>query len=96
MLDVYRGIKRVNNRDVEIELHDTSGDEYLGEYRKLWYREADCFMICVATDNWTSFNNIRKWKDEIQSVEPEVPIMIVLTKSDLKNDLDKPVKLENF
>ena len=41
-------------------------------------------MICVAVNNMVSYNNISKWKNEIFSTIPEVPIVLVLTKKDLE------------
>ena len=77
------GEKNVNGKTVHVEIHDTSGDEHLGVNRKVQYTSADCFMICVATNNRDSFDNIGKWVAEINEVEQEKPIMLVLTKKDL-------------
>ena len=33
VLDVYRGTKNVKRRQLDIEIHDTSGDEHLGVNR---------------------------------------------------------------
>ena len=33
VLDVYRGTKNVKGSQVEIEIHDTSGDDHLGVNR---------------------------------------------------------------
>ena len=57
MLDVYRGIKNVQKKQIEIEIHDTSGDEHLGVNRKVQYKDADVFMICVAANNQESLEN---------------------------------------
>ena len=51
VLDVYRGTKNVKGRQIDIEIHDTSGDEQLGVNRKSQYQDADVFMICVAVNN---------------------------------------------
>ena len=37
VLDVYRGKKSINKRDVELELHDTSGDNNMEAARKIQY-----------------------------------------------------------
>ena len=58
VLDVYRGTKNIKGKQVEIELHDTSGDEHLGVNRKVQYQDADCFMICVACNALSSFESI--------------------------------------
>ena len=65
MLDVYRGIKNVQKKQIEIEIHDTSGDEHLGVNRKVQYKDADVFMICVAANNRESLENAIRWKAEI-------------------------------
>ena len=83
VLDVYEGVKNIAKKQVYLEIHDTSGDEHLGTSRKVQYQNADCFMICVACNLRTSFENIEKWRVEIQAVEQNKPIILVLTKSDL-------------
>ena len=65
VLDVFRGTKNVGGNQVEVELHDTSGDEHLGVNRKVQYQDADCFLICVACNSNDSFESIPKWKAEI-------------------------------
>ena len=33
VLDIYRGTKNVKKKQIDVEIHDTSGDEYLGVNR---------------------------------------------------------------
>lgn len=89
VLDVYRGDKSLRiDKDREIsyklEMHDTAGDDVLGPKRAVVYKGADVFMICVAKDSRDSFDNIGKWYREITAVETEKPIMLVMTKNDIK------------
>ena len=91
VLDVYKGIKNVKKKQLEIEIHDTSGDEHLGVNRKVQYKDADCFMICVACNLPTSLESVARWKAEIQEIEPEKPITLILTKSDLAEFIDDAV-----
>ena len=35
VLDVYRGVKNILKKQVEVEIQDTSGDEHLGINRKI-------------------------------------------------------------
>ena len=79
VLDVFRVIKK----QIGIEFHDTSGDEHLGVNRKVQYKDADYFIICVCTNQPSSLYGVERWKAEIQEVEPDVPIALYLTKSDL-------------
>ena len=62
---------------MEVEIHDTSGDDHLGVNRKVQYNGADCFMICVACNIQESFDNIDKWKVEINEIESEKPILLI-------------------
>ena len=81
---------------VDLEIQDTSGDEHLGVNRMVQYQDADVFMVCIATNNRTSLENLDRWRNEIQSVEQSKPILLVLTKSDLMDDAEDPVELEEL
>ena len=48
-------------------------------------------MICVACNAQSSFESVERWKAEIQEVEPEKPIALLLTKSDLADIVDDAV-----
>ena len=93
VLDVFRGIKNVRDIQLEIEIHDTSGDEHLGINRKVQYQGADCFMICVGTNKPESLENVIRWKAEIAEIEPEKPVGLVQTKCDLDELLDDDEKV---
>ena len=96
VLDVYKGIKNVKKKQLEIEIHDTSGDEHLGVNRKVQYKDADCFMICVACNLPASLESVAKWKAEIQEIEPEKPIALILTKSDLADVIDDAIEFDTI
>ena len=50
VLDVYRGVKNVSKKQIDLEIHDTSGDDQLLANRTLTYKDSDVFVICVATN----------------------------------------------
>ena len=58
------------------------------------------FIICYSVVNPVSFDNVRaKWSPEIKHNNPDTPIILVGTKSDLLNDkytLNKLLVKENF
>ena len=83
VLDVYNGKKMIDNVQVDLELHDTSGERGLVGNRKVIYQGADVFMLCIAIDKKDSFDNIDFWVDEIRSEASQVPIYLILTKSDM-------------
>ena len=94
VLDVYKGTKAVRRRQIDIEIHDTSGDEHLGVNRQIQYKGADIFMVCVAANNADSLESVTKWANEIRQACPMAPIVLVITKIDLLDYCDEPVNLD--
>ena len=84
VLDIYRDTKNINKEMVELEIHDTSGDEHIASNRKVVYKEADLFLLCCNAVHRSSLDNIPKWKAEIREVELKVPIVLLATKKDLR------------
>jgi len=77
----------VDNTMVNLQLWDTAGQENLVFYRKLAYPQTDVFIICFSLVNRNSYDNvIHQWKAEIENNTTGVPIVLVGTKSDLRDD----------
>ena len=55
VLDVYKGRCNVESTKVDVEIHDTSGDENLSVNRHVQYNDTDMFVLCVAVDLRASF-----------------------------------------
>lgn len=61
-----------------VKLIDTAGQEEYERVRKLFYNEANCFILCYDVSNRDSFNNIlSKWLPELKGID-RWPIPIVL------------------
>lgn len=56
------------NTSYTLSIWDTAGAEEYNKLRSLSYPHTDVFMICFAVDNIRSFNNIKKWVEEIKNV----------------------------
>lgn len=70
-----------------IGLWDTSGQEGYDRLRPLAYPQTDIFLICFnVMDRDTLENVVTKWVPEATYQCPEVPIMIVGLKTDLRDD----------
>ena len=91
-MDIYNGRLSINEQQVDVEFHDTSGADNLAQNRKVIYESADVFMICIATHDENSLRNVDKWKSEIRSVNQKAPFYLILTKS----DTDGPVDLKKL
>jgi small GTP-binding protein len=68
-------------------LWDTAGQEDYDRLRPLSYPNTDIFLICFSVVSRTSFKNVKsKWFPEITHHAPDVPILLVGTKIDARND----------
>ena len=94
VLDVYKGTKNVNKKQMELEIHDTSGDEGLYRNREITYKGADVFLVCVACNERSSFEHVGKWVSEVRgTVGNEIPLWLIITKSDLEDYEDADADL---
>lgn len=77
----------VEGRPVNLGLWDTAGQEDYDRLRPLSYPQTDVFLICFSIISPASFENVKsKWWPEIQHHAPGVPLVLVGTKSDLRDD----------
>ncbi|KAG8070585.1 hypothetical protein GUJ93_ZPchr0006g44758 [Zizania palustris] len=85
----------VDGNTVNLGLWDTAGQEDYNRLRPLSYRGADIFILAFSLISKASYENIhKKWIPELRHYAPNVPIVLVGTKLDLREDkqffLDHP------
>uniref|UniRef100_A0A8C2SIX0 Ras homolog family member A n=1 Tax=Capra hircus TaxID=9925 RepID=A0A8C2SIX0_CAPHI len=72
---------------VELALWDTAGQEDYDRLRPLFYPDTDVILMCFSIDSPDSLENIpEKWTPEVKHFCPNVPIILVGNKKDLRND----------
>jgi len=70
-----------------LHLWDTAGQEDYDRLRPLSYPETQVFLVCFSILSQYSLNNVKnKWIPELKMHRPDTPIILVGTKSDLRND----------
>ncbi|CCF60191.1 hypothetical protein KAFR_0J01240 [Kazachstania africana CBS 2517] len=89
---------RVDGIKVSLALWDTAGQEEYERLRPFSYSNADVILIAFAVDDVESLENTRdKWAVEALRYCPEVPIILVGLKKDLRqaNNKNRMVRPED-
>ncbi len=87
----------VNGKAVRLNLWDTAGQEDYDRLRPLAYPKTDVFVICFSVVAPDSFGHIEnKWVPEVVHCRPNVPMIIVGTKIDLRDDPDTVAQLRDI
>ena len=89
IFDNYHTHTLYNGEPIALALMDTAGQEDYDHLRPLAYPNTDLFIICFSVVSPHSFENVQsKWYPELQKNCPGVPILLVGTKCDLRENND--------
>jgi len=96
-IDTYHATVHVDGQPLTLELCDTPGQDDFDTLRPLVYPHTDVFLLCFSVVMPSTFQNVKeKWIPEIRSQSKKVPIVLVGTQSDLREDAKTLVGLRNF
>lgn len=95
VFDNYSAQMSVDGRTVSLNLWDTAGQEEYDRLRTLSYPQTNVFVICFSIGSPSSHANVRhKWHPEVLHHCPNVPVLLVGTKKDLRHDSDTLSRLK--
>ncbi|GAB2225272.1 hypothetical protein Droror1_Dr00006063 [Drosera rotundifolia] len=85
VFDNFSANVAVDGNIVNLGLWDTAGQEDYSRLRPLSYRGADIFVLAFSLISRASYENVlKKWMPELRRFAPNVPIVLVGTKLDLR------------
>jgi len=88
VFDNYSATVMVDGKVAYLDLWDTAGQEDYDKFRPLSYAQTDVFLLCYSVISPNSFQNVKsKWYPELAHHAPDVPVVLVATKADLKDDI---------
>jgi Ras-related C3 botulinum toxin substrate 1 len=87
VFDNYSINVMVDNKQVNLGLWNTSGQQEYERLRPLSYPMTNVFLVCFSVVSPTSYESVSaKWIPELRHHAPDVPIILVGTKTDLRED----------
>lgn len=89
IFDNYARFFEVDGKLVDVAFWDTAGQSDYDRLRPLSYPGTDVFLFCFSFGSHESLETIsEKWLPEVRSHCPDVPLVLVGNKKDLKDDVD--------
>ncbi|KAE9415520.1 hypothetical protein Angca_009299 [Angiostrongylus cantonensis] len=95
-VDFHVKTVNVDGRNVALQLWDTAGQERFRSLCKSYFRRADGAILVYDVSSEHSFIKVRDWIDTIKdSVERQIPIILVGNKCDLRHNLGEVVSSQD-
>ena len=83
----YAATLTVNGEPYTLEMYNMAGDDEYDRFKPLIYQNADVIMLCFSVVDPCSYENItEKWWPELHNFCPNVSIVLVGMKLDLRDD----------
>jgi small GTP-binding protein len=86
-LNAKRYIKSID-KEVDYYIWDTAGQDYYNAITRRYYKGADGALIVFAINDRESYENVTSWYDKVVNECGRIPIILVMSKIDLKNEVN--------
>lgn len=95
VFDNYTTTVTSGANNVSLTLWDTAGQEDYDRLRPLSYSHTNVFLVCFSVESYSSFENVTtKWIPEVEHYGPGVPIILIATKIDFRENEVKLAQLK--
>ncbi|KAJ3649687.1 hypothetical protein Zmor_021414 [Zophobas morio] len=97
VFETYVANIEADGKNVDLCLWDTAGQEDYARLRALQYPGTDVVLICFSVAWPDSLKNVYdRWWPEVKHFCPNVPILLIGTKSDIREDKQELTMLEQM
>lgn len=87
VFDSFSTVIEVDGKTVKLALWDTAGQDDYDRLRPLSYPNSDVVIVCYSIDMPSSLINVTdKWVPEVRYFCPDVPLILVGNKKDLRDE----------
>jgi Ras-related C3 botulinum toxin substrate 1 len=86
VFDNYQANFIIDDHPVSMGLWDTAGQEDYTRLRPLAYPNTEVFIVCFSIISPASFSNVKSWRREVAESCPDVPVILVGLKEDMRGD----------
>ena len=96
-VDFKEKIIKMEDKEVKLQIWDTSGQERFRSITKNFYKNADGIIFVFDVTNLKTFQNIKDWLNDSEAAQNDFKKILVGNKIDLEKErlIDK-VKMGNF
>ncbi len=92
IFDTYQVKVSQGSATIELEVWDTSGKDCVFSAWPNVHQAVNVYLLCFALNSPTSYRNVQtKWYPEVLRYAPDVPIILVGTQLDIRNESVKGV-----
>uniref|UniRef100_A0AAF5PYH4 Ras family protein n=1 Tax=Wuchereria bancrofti TaxID=6293 RepID=A0AAF5PYH4_WUCBA len=85
----------VNGKTKILTVCDTAGEDDYNTLRPLSYPDTDLFIVCYSVERPESLKSVEeKWIPEIRRFCPDVPVLVVGNKKDIRNEEEREMQKE--
>ncbi len=82
-VDFQTKVVTIGDKTIKLSIWDVAGQDRFVSFRDTFYRGAHAVALVYDVTSPATFFNLMHWRDEIQSVVPLVPMVVIGNKIDL-------------
>ena len=86
---------KYKNINVKLQIWDTSGQEKFRSIARNFYRNSDAIFLVFDLNNKDTYDNIKKWINDVEEHCPNIKKILLGNKSDLEKNVSEEI-IKNF